>query len=72
MNGSNPETTRTSPAQFFREVRQEGAKVTWPSRKETMITTMMVFAMSILAAIFFLIVDWILAHGVKLLLGLGG
>jgi preprotein translocase subunit SecE len=71
MNGS-PETQRTSPAQFFREVRQETAKVTWPSRKETVITTMMVFAMSILAAIFFLIVDWILAHGVKLLLGLGG
>jgi preprotein translocase subunit SecE len=72
MNGSNTETARTSPAQFVREVRQETAKVTWPSRKETLITTAMVFAMSILAAIFFLIVDWFLAHGVRLLLGLGG
>lgn len=72
MNGSNPEATRTNPAEFIREVRQETAKVSWPSRKETVITTTMVFAMSILAAIFFLIVDWILANGVKLLLGLGG
>ena len=72
MNGSNPETTRTPPGQFIREVRQEVAKVTWPSRKETVITTTMVFAMSILAAIFFLVVDWFLAHGVRLLLGLGG
>ena len=52
-----------SPGEFIRQVRQEAAKVTWPSRKETLITTAMVFAMSILAAIFFLVVDWVLSHG---------
>lgn len=63
---------KTSPAQFIREVRQETSKVTWPSRKETGISTAMVFVMVILAAIFFLVVDQVLAWGVKLILGLGG
>jgi preprotein translocase subunit SecE len=63
---------KTSPAQFIREVRQEAAKVTWPSRKETGISTAMVFVMVIVAAIFFLVVDQVLAWGVKLILGLGG
>jgi preprotein translocase subunit SecE len=61
-----------NPGQFIREVRQEGSKVTWPSRKETMVTTGMVFVMVFLAAIFFLIVDWILSQGVQVLLGVGG
>jgi len=47
------------------------AKVTWPSRKETMITTAMVLLMSVMAAIFFLLVDQILSIGVKYILGLG-
>ena len=70
MNGAS-NTTKRSPAQFLREVRQEAAKVTWPTRKETLITTAMVFAMSILAAVFFFIVDYLLAHAVRLFLGLG-
>jgi preprotein translocase subunit SecE len=53
-------TTRTTPAKFFREVRQEVSKVTWPTRKETMITTAMVFVMVVLASLFFLSVDWVL------------
>jgi len=61
-----------SPAEFAREVRRETAKVTWPTRKETLITTGMVFVMVILAAIFFLIVDQVLAFGVRTVLGLGG
>ncbi len=64
--------SRTSPAQFIQEVRQETAKVTWPSRKETSISTGMVFVMVILAALFFLVADQILQFGVKLVLGLGG
>jgi preprotein translocase subunit SecE len=64
--------SRTSPAQFIQEVRQETAKVTWPSRKETSISTGMVFVMVILAAVFFLLVDQVLSFGVKLVLGLGG
>ena len=63
---------KTSPAQFIQEVRQEATKVTWPSRKETGISTAMVFVFVILAAIFFFIVDQILQFGVKLIFGLGG
>ncbi len=64
---------KTSPGQFVREVKQEVSKVTWPTRKETTVTTMMVFVMVFLAAIFFFVVDWILSQGVRLvLLGLGG
>lgn len=63
---------KTNPGQFIREVRQELAKVTWPSRKETGVTTAMVFVMVILAAIFFFVVDQVLALGVRTIFGLGG
>ena len=63
---------KVNPAQFVRQVRQEVSKVTWPSRKETGITTVMVFAMMFLAAIFFLLVDQVFSWGVKLILGGGG
>ncbi len=61
-----------NPAQFIKEVRQETSKVTWPTRKETGISTAMVFVMVIVAALFFLLVDWVLNSGVKLLFGFGG
>jgi preprotein translocase subunit SecE len=64
--------TKTSPAEYVREVRAELAKVTWPPRKELMQMTAMVFAMSALAAVFFFLVDQIIAFAVKLVLGLGG
>ncbi|MBO6950194.1 MAG: preprotein translocase subunit SecE [Rhodospirillales bacterium] len=63
---------KTNPAQFVREVRQEASKVTWPTRKETGISTAMVFVFCIIAAIFFLAVDQVLQLGVKFLFGLGG
>ena len=63
---------KTSPAQFIREVRQEANKVTWPTRKESGVSTAMVFVMVIIAALFFFLVDQILAFGVKALLGIGG
>lgn len=63
---------KTSPAQFIREVRQETAKVTWPSRKETAVTTVMVFIMVVVMSAFFAFVDVLLGNGVRLLLGLGG
>lgn len=59
-----------NPAKFFGEVRQEARKVTWTSRKETVITTVMVFIMVALAAVFFLIVDIGLGAAVKALLSL--
>ncbi len=58
-------------AKFIREVRQETTKVTWPSRKETIQATLMVLAMVVIVAVFFLITDSVLGFLVKLLLGLG-
>ncbi len=63
---------KTSPNEFIRQVRQETAKVTWPSRKETLVTTGMVFVMVFLMAIFFFFADQLLSWGVRLVLGLGG
>ncbi|MDP6788083.1 MAG: preprotein translocase subunit SecE [Rhodospirillales bacterium] len=63
---------QTSPAQFIRQVRQEASKVTWTSRRETAISTGMVFVMVILAAAFFFLVDFVLANGVRLIFGIGG
>ncbi len=61
-----------NPGQFIREVRREMSKVTWPTRKETTVTTIMVFVMVFLAAMFFFAVDQILSSGVRIILGLGG
>ncbi len=63
---------KTSPFEFIQQVRSEVTKVTWPSRKETMITTVMVFIFVFLVAIFFFLVDQVLSYVVKLVLGLGG
>ncbi len=63
---------KTSPNEFIRQVRQETAKVTWPSRKETLVTTGMVFVMVFLMAVSFFFADQLLSWGVRLVLGLGG
>ena len=62
---------RIAPQEFLRQVRQETSKVTWPTRKETLVTTGMVFVMVTVMAIFFFFVDQILAFAVRLLLGVG-
>jgi preprotein translocase subunit SecE len=62
---------RTSPAQFVREVRQELSKVTWPTRKELIVTTATVFAMAVAAAHYYFVVDQIIAWVVQLILGIG-
>jgi preprotein translocase subunit SecE len=60
-----------NPIQFLQEVRAEAAKVTWPSRKETMITTAMVLIMVFIASLFFVVIDWALSSIVfKLLLNI--
>jgi preprotein translocase subunit SecE len=59
------------PVKFAREVRSEVTKVTWPSRKETMITTGLVFALSALAALFFFVADQVIGIGVRGLFGVG-
>jgi len=63
---------KVNPAQFIRQVRQEVSKVSWPSRKETGVGTLMVFIMVFLAAAFFFLVDLGLSWGVQWILGLGG
>lgn len=62
---------KISPLEFMRQVRQEVSKVTWPSRKETIITTILVFLMVFICAVFFLIVDHFLSWGVSFILGMG-
>jgi preprotein translocase subunit SecE len=59
-----------NPAQFIREVRQEIDKVTWPARRETMVSVMMVFALVALAATFFVFVDWIISTLVRAIIGI--
>jgi len=62
---------RTNPAQFAREVRAEARKITWTSRKETWITSVMVFIMVAIATLFFWGVDAILGWGVSRFITLG-
>ncbi|NEX93059.1 preprotein translocase subunit SecE [Caulobacter sp. 17J65-9] len=63
---------RVSPAQYFREVRAEARKITWTSRKETWITSVMVFIMVLLATFFFWVVDFLMGFGVAQVLKIGG
>ena len=59
---------KTNPLQFMQQVRQEAEKVTWPTRKETMITTIMVMIMVAFASVFFLGVDAVLSRVVNAVL----
>jgi len=62
---------RTNPFEFLQQVREEANKITWPSRRETLITTAMGMIMVALACVFFLIVDAVLKWGIeKVLFGL--
>ncbi len=63
---------KTNPARFAREVRQEVSKVTWPTRKETAITTVMVFIFVTIVAIFLFLVDSLIGALVRWVLGFGG
>ena len=56
---------------FYKQVKQEAMKVTWPTRKDTVTSTIMVFVMVVLAAIFFFLTDQLLGWIVRLILGLG-
>jgi len=59
-----------NPVEFARETRAEIAKVTWPSRKETVQTTIIIVVMALLAGVFFLIIDWLLGFAVSHILGM--
>ena len=62
---------KTNPFTFLQQVRSEVGKVTWPTQRETAITTVMVFVMVFLAAIFFFLADQLMSYVIGLLLGLG-
>jgi len=61
--------TKTTPLQFIQQVRTEVSKVVWPSRREVMLTTIMVFIMAALTATFFSLVDLAIRTGLRLILG---
>ena len=62
---------KISPFKFLQEVRAEGDKVTWPTRKETTVTTIMVFVMVAIASVFFLLADQVMRVAVSYVLGIG-
>jgi len=62
---------KVSPFKFLQEVRQEAAKITWPTWRETVITTIMVVVMAALAGVFFLLVDQVIRIVVTFVLGIG-
>ena len=61
---------KVSPFKFMQEVRAEGQKVTWPTRKEVTVTTIMVFVMVAITSIFFLLADQLIRIAVSFVLGL--
>ena len=62
---------KVSPFKFMQEVRQEAAKITWPSRRETTITTIMVFVMAALAAVYLWLADQVIFNVVTFVLSIG-
>jgi preprotein translocase subunit SecE len=62
---------RTNPLQFIQQVRAETSKVVWPTRRETVLTTVMVMIMAALFATFFFLVDLIVRLGLEAILNLG-
>jgi len=62
---------KTSPAAFVRQVRQEVGKVVWPTRKETTVSTIMVFVMVFILAMFFLAVDGVFSWAIQYILRFG-
>jgi len=78
MSRARPKTwktahmARTNPLQFIQQVRSEVSKVVWPTRREVLLTTVMVFIMATLTAIFFALVDLGIRSGLQGVLGLFG
>jgi len=62
----------TNPVQFIQQVRAEVSKVVWPTRREVLLTTVMVFIMAALTAVFFALVDMAIRFGLQGVLGMFG
>jgi preprotein translocase subunit SecE len=58
-----------NPLQFLSQVRSEVGKISWPTRREVLLTTAMVFVMAALTALFFSLVDWVIRFGVSQIVG---
>jgi len=71
-NSRNCIMATTNPLQFIQQVRAEVAKVVWPTRREVMLTTVMVFILAALTAVFFAIVDILIRGGLQQILGMFG
>tara|TARA_B100000965_G_scaffold402986_1_gene430145 strand:- start:421 stop:618 length:198 start_codon:yes stop_codon:yes gene_type:complete len=63
--------SKTSPAQFVRQVRQELKRITWATRKDTLFATISVLIMVVIASLFFFLVDLLLSNTVELILNFG-
>ena len=59
-----------SPAKFVREVKNEGSKVSWPTKREVWVACLMVIVITAFMSVFFFAVDWVISTGVKALLGM--
>jgi len=62
----------TNPFQFIQQVRSEVSKITWPTRREVLLTTIMVFVMSAIAALIFALVDLLIRSGIQSILNIFG
>ena len=62
----------SNPFQFIQQVRSEVAKITWPTRREVLLTTIMVFVMSAIAALIFALVDLLIRSGIQSVLNIFG
>jgi preprotein translocase subunit SecE len=60
----------TNPLQFIQQTRAEVAKIVWPSRREVLVTSLMVFIMAMLTAVFFFFVDFLIRQGLQAVLGM--
>ncbi len=72
ISGKTVQMAQTNPLQFIQQVRSEVAKVVWPARREVLLTTVMVFIMATLTAIFFALVDLAIRGGLQGILGIFG
>ena len=71
-NKSETKMAITNPFQFIQQVRSEVSKITWPTRREVLLTTIMVFIMSAIAALIFALVDLLIRSGIQSVLNIFG
>jgi len=70
--GNESNMATTNPFQFIQQVRSEVSKITWPTRREVLLTTIMVFVMSAIAALIFALVDLLIRSGIQSVLNIFG